>query len=240
MEMWKYLDSGPRSGLVNMATDETLLRLAATGQEQVPVVRFYSWNPAAVSIGRFQNVETAVNADECRRRGIDIVRRVTGGRAVFHDSELTYAVVAPADHHTFPRDVMGTYKLIARGLLAGLAYLGIKANIVSRSARNSPLPKRPRDPSCFASPSWYEILVNGKKIIGSAQRRIPGAFLQHGSILIRYDADLESKLIPGGPRHTITCINSELGRNISLPEVRQGFLQGFSEAFQVTLKKPKF
>ncbi len=238
MNAWRFLDSGPNSGAVNMAEDENLLEQAVIGAAG-PVLRFYTWDPPAVSLGRFQILEAAVRAEACARLGISIVRRITGGRAVLHNHELTYSVIASTDNTLFPQDVLGTYKVIASGLLCGLAHLGIHAEMVSRSGSHAALMKKDsKDQSCFSSPSWYEILVKGKKIIGSAQRRVSGAFLQHGSILIGYDPGLEADVIPGkAARDGVTCIRRELGRDVTLDEVKQAFLQGVSEAFGVAFSK---
>jgi lipoate-protein ligase A len=98
--------------------------------------------------------------------------------------------------------------------------------------------KGSKDPACFSSPSWYEIVVNNKKIIGSAQRRLSGAFLQHGSILMDYDPALETEVIPGGcTADVVTSINRELGKNVSLEEVQQAFAKGFSEALGIELRQ---
>ena len=228
---WRLLDSGPNIGACNMAVDEELLAHAQAG-EAVPVLRFYGWNPPAVSLGRFQHMESAVNADACKRHGFDIVRRITGGRAVLHHQELTYSITARIDNPLFPSTVLGTYKIIATGLLAGLQNLGIPAEMVSRAGRHAALvKKKAKDPACFSSPSWYEILVNGKKIIGSAQRRMRGAFLQHGSILIDYNSRLETEVIPGGCGiDAVTCIKRELGRDVPLDEIKRAFLRGFQSA----------
>lgn len=229
MTAWRYLDSGAAPGARNMAIDEGLLREAAAGQAQ-PVLRLYTWSPAAVSLGRFQDEATSVNAAACRERGIDIVRRITGGRAVLHDRELTYSVIAPAGGDLFPNEVLGTYKMIAAALLAGLRDLGIAAEMVSRSGRHADrVRSHTKEPACFSSPSWYEILVKDRKIIGSAQRRVPGAFLQHGSILIGYDPDLEAAVIPGGGMpDAVTCIGQELGREVTPDQVKGAIKKGFS------------
>ncbi len=234
MNRWKLLDTGAGFGAVNMAIDEALLARAQAGGE-LPVLRFYTWEPSAVSLGRFQKIEDAVDVDACRRRNIDIVRRVTGGRAVLHYHELTYSIVARADDPLFSPTVLGTYKVIAQGLRAGLAHLGISAELVSRSGRHaSRVEKSPKDPACFASPSWYELLVAGRKIVGSAQRRMRGAFLQHGSILIDLDQDLEAEVFPGSrTKDHVTSIRGELGRDVPLGEIREAFVKGFSEALGV-------
>jgi lipoate-protein ligase A len=231
---WRYLDSGPASGADNMAVDEGLFR-EAVSPGTLPVLRFYTWSPPAVSLGRFQDKERAVNAEACQQRGFDIVRRITGGRAVLHCNELTYSVIARTDSDLFPNEILGTYKVIAAGLLAGLSGLGITAEMVSRSGRHAGMVKSsPQEPACFSSPSWYEIMVKGRKIIGSAQRRVGGAFLQHGSILIGYDPALEAEVIPGGGmRDAVTCIRTELGREVGPDEVKRAFREGFARALDM-------
>jgi lipoate-protein ligase A len=220
-----------------MAIDEQLLTQALL-PGAVPVLRFYSWDPPAVSLGRFQRRETAVDAEACRRTGVEIVRRITGGRAVLHNAELTYSIVSPEKNPLFPPDVIGAYKVIAAGLLAGLRNLGIPAELVTRTNRHAGLVKKDtRDPSCFSSPSWYEIVVAGKKIVGSAQRRIPGAFLQHGSILIKHDPAFGAEVIPGGTvSGKVTSIERELGRQVTMGEVKQAFRDGFVDALGITFQ----
>ncbi len=239
-EIWHYIDSGPNIAAYNMAVDEELLARAQAG-ERTPILRLYTWAPPAVSLGRFQKMADAVNVDACRKHGFDIVRRITGGRAVLHRDELTYSIVSRIDNPLFPPNVHGTYKVIAGGLLTGLRNLGIPAEMVSRGSRLSHLVnKHAKDPACFSSPSWYEIVVNGKKIVGSAQRRLSGAFLQHGSILISYDPALEAEVIPGsGATCGVTSITQELGTPISLPEIKKAVFAGFSAALGIPLRHTK-
>lgn len=234
MPLWNYIDSGPNLGVYNMALDEELLARSQASEDR-PVLRLYAWQPPAVSLGRFQKRETAVNAEACKRLGYDIVRRITGGRAVLHDKELTYSIIARTDNPLFPGTVLGAYKVIAAGLLAGLENLGIPAEIVSRGGRHAErVDTRAKEAACFSSPSWYEILVHGRKIVGSAQRRVSGAFLQHGSILMDYDPKLEAEVIPGGcAGDAVTCIRRELGREVPLDEVKKAFVQGFREALGI-------
>ncbi len=234
MQTWNLIDTGFNTGAYNMAFDEDLLT-RAQARESVPVLRLYGWSPAAVSLGRFQKIEEAVNVTACKELGVDIVKRVTGGRAVLHRDELTYSIIARTDNTLFPNSILETYKLIARGMLAGFGNLGIRAEMVSRGGRNAHLVKgNSDDAACFSSPSWYEILVAGKKIAGSAQRRIPGAFLQHGSILIQYDRSLESRIIRSRcTNDVVTCIRRETGRDISLDCVKQAFVKGFSDALDI-------
>ncbi len=235
MDKWQYIDSGENLAVYNMAVDEELLARAQAG-ERTPVLRLYTWNPPAVSLGRFQKIEEAVDVDACRKHGFDIVRRITGGRAVLHRDELTYSVVGRTDNPLFPPSVHGTYKIIAAGLLAGLRNIAIPAEIVSRGGRYAQLvKKKDANPACFSSPSWFEIVVNGKKIIGSAQRRLSGAFLQHGSILISFNQELEAEVIRGPVNSgCITSIGQELGRTPALGAIKNAILTGFKSALGVT------
>jgi lipoate-protein ligase A len=232
--IWRFLDSGKNLGAYNMAVDEELLAKARAGAA-MPVLRFYTWDPPAVSIGRFQKIETAVNADACKRHGFDIVRRVTGGRAVLHHQELTYSIIARADDSLFPSNVLGTYKVIAPALLAGLKNLGIPAEMASRSHRHERrLETDTKKSACFSSPSLYELLVHDRKIIGSAQRRLSAAFLQHGSVLLDYDPGLEAEVIPGGSAgDVVTSVKRELGRELSPEIVQQALARGFSAALDI-------
>jgi lipoate-protein ligase A len=235
--LWTFLDTGANSAAYNMSVDEDLLARAQAG-EQTPVLRFYTWQPRAITIGRFQKIEKAVNHSACERLGIEIVRRVTGGRAVLHDQELTYSIVSRIDNPLFPQNILGTYKVIAEGLLAGFRNLGIPAEIVARGTRSAALVKKePENTACFSSPSWYEIVVNGKKIAGNAQRRLSHAFLQHGSILIGFDPALEAEVIPGGGlEDKVTSIQQELGKDVSLDEVKLAFKKGFAESLGIAFR----
>ncbi|HUK99740.1 MAG TPA: lipoate--protein ligase family protein [Nitrospirota bacterium] len=217
-----------------MAVDEGLLVQAQTSWT-LPVLRVYEWNPPAVSLGRFQKREIAVNTDHCKRLGIDIVRRITGGRAVLHHRELTYSIVVRSNNPLFPTDILGTYKVIATCLIAGLNNLGISAAMVSRGGAHAMLVKQQlKDSACFSSPSWYEIMVNGRKIIGSAQRRLSRAFLQHGSILMDYDHRLAAEVISGEcSADAVTSITRESGISLPVEEVKRAFIRGFAETLNI-------
>jgi lipoate-protein ligase A len=230
MTTWKLLRTGTGTGAYNMALDEELLARSQAG-ERLPVLRFYEWSPPAISLGRFQKVEASVDTAACRKYGIDIVRRITGGRAVLHHRELSYSIIARIDNPLFPSGVLGTYKVIASCLVAGLRTLGIPAEIVMRGGAHASLvEKHAKNPACFSSPSWYEITVKGKKIIGSAQRRQSCAFLQHGSIFLDFESDLAAEVIPGSSiSDTATSIKRELARDVPLEDVIQAFIYGFNK-----------
>jgi lipoyl(octanoyl) transferase len=224
------LDSGPRSGSWNMASDELLLELAErTG---VPVLHFYRWDPAALSLGYAQPLERHVNIACCREKGVPVVRRMTGGKAVFHDRELTYSLSGPAAAFPFSGDLMESYKTIAQAFLAGLDHLGIRAEMAPRQFRAAGAGVS----SCFAQPSAFEILVNGRKLIGSAQKRTRRSVLQHGSLLIDFcAADWEDLLVNPGDdvSSRVTSLKEELHEAPPVEAVMESVLAGFRKTFGI-------
>ncbi|MEN8143473.1 MAG: lipoate--protein ligase family protein [Gemmatimonadota bacterium] len=175
---------GPAPGAFNMAVDEALLQSARSGHV---TLRFYAWRPACLSLGRNQVARGRFREDEARRRGIDIVRRPTGGRAVYHDRELTYSVSAPADLWGSLPD---SYRRINRALTAGLVALGVPASL----APASDFVPRPTTRACFRDPLEDEIMAGGAKLVGSAQWRAEGGLLQHGSLLLHDDQKVVREL----------------------------------------------
>ena len=171
----RFIDTGFNNAFTNMAIDEAILRYC-----QIPTLRVYGWNPAAISIGYNQDIENEINVGYCKKNNIEIVRRITGGKAVFHDKEITYSFILPENNNLIPFEVNESYKIIANALIIALKKMGINAEMKKT-------PEKIATPICFNSSNWYEILVNGRKISGSAQRRFDGKVLQHGPILIDFD-----------------------------------------------------
>jgi len=174
-----FLD-GAASGAVNMDRDASLLAGHRPGDD--PILRLYRWEPAAVTIGYNQDFSD-FDAAGIRSAGYGLVKRPTGGRAILHADELTYAVIGTSPGSVFGGSLHETYLKINRALLSFLGDLGIEADISAGESR-----AEARGLTCFRSAGRHEISVGGRKIIGSAQRRTGGVFLQHGSIL-------------AGPRH---------------------------------------
>lgn len=174
-----------------MAADEAIF-LQSRDRASSPTIRFYTWIAPAVSVGYFQQIDRDIDLSACRKRSVDIVRRPTGGKAVFHEHDLTYAVVGREQSDGFPADILGTYQMISRCLIRGLRELGIEANMAEDGRK---LPEMSADAACFSAPSRYELLVQGKKICGSAQVRSRGAFLQHGSLLLDFDPLRASEIL---------------------------------------------
>jgi len=216
---WRLIPYKQYSACENMAIDEAVLQ-ATIKNRKSPTLRFYGWNPAAVSIGFFQDAEKEVNIEKCRASGIDIVRRLTGGKAVFHKVELTYCIAAGDDDNFFPSDIMGTYKTISDCLVEGLSRLGIKACLAENGRA---LAENQFKACCFSAASRHELLVEGRKICGSAQKRQKGGFLQHGSLLLDFNPE-ESAALMLPPRsdselriliNSVTSIKRQTGRSIA-------------------------
>ncbi len=193
---WRLLDTGPGRGSFNMALDEALFLLALEGKSP-PTIRFYAWSPPAVSLGYAQRWEGEVDPARCRERGIDLVRRPTGGRAVLHDDEVTYSVVwggaRAGEADPFGEGVLPVYLRVGTALAEGLKGLGLEASLAP------PLRKAwgggGHHPVCFSSASGYEITCGGHKVVGSALKKQGSAFLQHGSILLGGHGERLSELL---------------------------------------------
>src|SRR5712691_52840 len=193
---WRLLLDPPAAGAWNMAVDEVLLDGVASGSAP-PTVRFYEWAPACLSLGYFQPFEVVHDAG-CRALGVDVVRRPTGGRAILHDRELTYSVALPLRLLGNDRGLLPSYQRLSLALERGLSHLGVPVVLAPESAAQ-PVPDQ--GPICFDRPSAHEILLHGRKLVGSAQVRRATAILQHGSILIepRLDRLLACLRLADGP-----------------------------------------
>lgn len=165
----------------NMALDEAICD-AVLEQISPPTLRFYQWDCPSVSIGYFQPADD-IDHEYCALKGYPVVRRQTGGRAIFHDDELTYSFSASHSHPLFAGSLIDNYTVISRALLKGLHLAGIEAAISLERKRDA----AHRDPACFQSLSFGEITVRGSKVIGSAQKRCVNGFMQHGSIVLGSD-----------------------------------------------------
>lgn len=176
---WRLLDTPPAPGAWNMAVDAALAESVRAGG--APVLRFYRWSPACLSLGRNQPARGRYDLEALRERGVEVVRRPTGGRAVLHDRELTYSVAVPEGALGGPR---ACYAAVNRALMAGLRRLGVAAELQPRTGARAPAPSLA---PCFEEPAEGEVVVGGRKLVGSAQRRERGVLLQHGSLLLEGD-----------------------------------------------------
>ena len=207
---WRLIIDAGHPGAWNMAVDDDLLRAACcTG---AAFLRLYRWDPPCLSFGRHEPALTRYDRSRIEALGLDVVRRPTGGRAVWHEHEVTYAVAAPIARFGSLRD---SYRAIHERLAAALRRLGADATL----APDAPAHGLGAG-ACFAAPVGGEVLVAGRKVIGSAQVRRGSAFLQHGSILL----DGSQGVVSGvsreqGAESRETSLTAALGRPVSFDEV---------------------
>ncbi|MED3660748.1 biotin/lipoate A/B protein ligase family protein [Ureibacillus sp. FSL K6-8385] len=243
---WYFINSGPCSPSYNMALDEALLEFHSKG-EIPPVIRFYQWNPPTLSIGYFQRAHRDIDFQALKAQNIGFVRRPTGGRAVLHDSELTYSIIVTEQYPNLPESVTEAYRFLSEGLLKGFHHLGLDAYFsVPDTEEKQEILKKPKSAVCFDAPSWYELVVEGKKVAGSAQTRQKGVVLQHGAILLDLDEDkllslfkfpseeAKQKMREQLPERAV-AINRLTDRRITIEECIEAFKKGFEEALQIEL-----
>ncbi|MFP7297661.1 biotin/lipoate A/B protein ligase family protein [Neobacillus niacini] len=246
-EVWRFIDSGNCSPSFNMALDEALLDWHSEGKIP-PVIRFYGWEPATLSIGYFQKVEKEIDLEAVKTHGLGFVRRPTGGRGVLHEHELTYSVIVSEDHPEMPKTVTEAYRVISEGILKGFHKLGLEAYFaVPKTDEERSALRDPRSAVCFDAPSWYELVVEGRKVAGSAQTRQKGVILQHGSILLDLDEDKLFSLfkypnervkerMKSAFKNKAVAINEISSRRISLEEAKEAFYKGFGEGLNIELE----
>ena len=246
-EIWNFINTGSKNPYYNMAMDEALLNFVSRGEID-PVIRFYTWNPATLSIGYFQRLQKEIDIDKVKEKGYGLVRRQTGGRGVLHDKELTYSVIVPESHPNMPSTVTEAYKIISQGLLEGFKNLGFETYFaIPRSKEERDKLKQPRSSVCFDAPSWYELVVEGRKIAGSAQTRQKGVILQHVSILQDIDIDdlfdmfkfknerLKAKMKENFVQKAV-AINDISNQHITLNEMENAFEAGFKKGLNIDFK----
>lgn len=212
------------TGALNMALDEVLLRAAA---ESPPVVRVYTWSPPAVSLGYGQPADE-IDVAACRAAGVDVTRRLTGGRAVLHHHELTYSVILSAARLGTGRSVALAYGRISGALAAGLARLGVSAVCTPRERAEA----GGREAACFATTLGGDLAVDGRKLLGSAQCHRHGGVLQHGSLPLRVDGALHAVCLrrPPGAARRWTCLD-ELRLTFGLEAFGEALAEGCAALF---------
>jgi lipoyl(octanoyl) transferase len=229
---WRLIDTPPAPGAWNMAADEALAATVAEGG--APVLRFYRWSPPCLSLGRNQPARGRYDRDELAARGIDVVRRPTGGRAVLHHRELTYAVAAPQALFGGPRQA---YAAINRALVAGLCRLGVPAAQQPAGAGRAPVPSLA---PCFAEPVEGEVVAAGRKLVGSAQRRLGEVILQHGSLPLHDDQSAVAALVIGSPGDDAAdapaTLAEVLGREPGWNELTRALAGGFAAALGIRFR----
>jgi lipoate-protein ligase A len=227
-----------------MAVDEAILEQAGSGRVP-PTLRLYRWQPACLSLGYAQPSSDA-DREELARRGWELVRRPTGGRAILHIDELTYSVCGPQDEPRLAGSVLESYRILARALLEALRLLGLPAQAHPQATSAGSAASEAQNPVCFEVPSHYEITVDGKKLIGSAQARRKGGVLQHGSLPLSGDlARITSGLAFSSPQERQSAAARLLGRATTVEQIlgaspawevlRQAFRQAFQEELNLEM-----
>jgi len=233
---WRLVADGDLPGARNMARDVAILEAVSAG-EAPPTLRLYGWKPPCLTLGRHQGLEAADLAF-CRREGIDVVRRPTGGRALLHHLELTYSVVAPLGTAPLPRPLQDAYRTICRALVRAMHLLGVTAELTGGEV-NLELPGPRTTIPCFEAPAGGEVVVNGRKLVGSAMRAHGGSILQHGAIVLDWDGRLQAGSMgladDSGLRPHITTLRDELGRPAERGEVERAVVEAFSEVLDLEL-----
>ena len=222
-EEWRFLVTDGNNAPRNMAIDRAILVANSRGIVP-PTVRFYHWLPPAISIGYFQSLTEEIDLDCCKKNGVDYVRRITGGGAVFHENELTYSIVIPEDHKEIPKNIMDSYGRICGAIMKGLKHFGIDSTY-------HPI---------------NDILSNGKKISGNAQTRKHKTVLQHGTVLLDVDVEkmftllkvsnekLIDKLV-SDVKQRVTSAKHVLNREVFFDEIVDDMKKGFEDEFNVKL-----
>jgi len=253
---WRLIPFGRFDAARNMAADDVLARSVLAGDAPA-TLRFYGWSAPAVTIGAFQKIEE-VDLDECRRLGVHVVRRPTGGRAILHrPDELTYSFSsrfssnissnissnAASDAATgnssgnssgvFSESVLENYKAINTAFYIAFRNLGIDVTISERRLKRPEIPAG--NPLCFASTSYSELSVNGKKIAGSAQKKYKNGFLQQGSIPFISSDDLSKIIFKGSSDGRDTCTVLQAAPNASMDDLMQAITAAFEERFGVSM-----
>jgi lipoate-protein ligase A len=245
MNTWRWISGGSAGGASQMATDKAILEHASDLGK--PTMRVYFWKPYCISLGYHQAVQ-CIDIDRCRKDTIDVVRRPTGGRAVLHAEEVTYSVIIPRKHAFFSQNISDVYNKISVGLCAGIQKLGIPARLEKHSIDLHSHYRSSLSASCFSAAARNEILVDGKKLVGSAQRNGTEGILQHGSILVD-DAHLnlpeyltripddEKKNMKAAIAGKTVTIRSFLKKKISYPEIVAGIRSGMEDALHIEFEE---
>jgi lipoate-protein ligase A len=250
MDPWRLILDPPQSGVENMAVDEAILRTMEAyveeGAERMPTIRLYSWLEPTVSIGYRQDAGPFINLVSADGWRVPFVRRITGGRAVLHESEITYSLVCPASHPLFSRGIEEAYRVVSVAIAGALNESGVLASFERGSLKRARGADGDKD-ACFLTTSRYEVVAGSnksdgglKKIAGSSQRRFKGAFLQHGSILLEVDKALTRRVFGNKAAEGIASVSDfkELSPD-AVDMIRTAFVEQLGTALdaEFTLSK---
>jgi lipoate-protein ligase A len=236
--IWRLLIDSDLPGAHNMARDVAILETVSEG-ESLPTLRLYGWSPPCLTLGRHQDTDAA-DLEFCRAEGIDVVQRPTGGRALLHHLELTYAVIAPLGLGPLPRALQKAYSRICGALVRAMQCLGVEA-VLTGGDVNLKLPGPRSTIPCFEAPAGGEVVVAGRKLIGSAMRAHNGVILQHGAILLGWDGRLQAGSMGLADDSSLRPHITSLGHELDQPPNRRGLeraiAQAFADEFEITFEK---
>jgi lipoate-protein ligase A len=230
----------PGDGAWNMAVDEAILEAAGCGAV-LPTLRLYAWEPACLSLGQAQPAAD-IDRERLTDAGWDLIRRPTGGRAILHIDELTYAVLAPVGEPRVQGTLLESYLKLSAALKAALGVLGL--SVTAREDAGAAQAARSRNPVCFEEPSSYEILFEDRKILGSAQARRGNAFLQHGALPLKGEITRITQALAFPDERArksaadklgarAVTLETALGRIVTWEEAANAFHQGFMQALGI-------
>ena len=227
MEAWRLIVDPAAAGARNMAVDQAIAEAVQRG-DAPPTLRFYSWRPRALSLGYHQPLDL-VDRSLARQLGIDVVRRITGGGALLHSDELTYAMAVPRRHRLVRGGVRASYAALTQGLAAGLEALGLAPEAVA--PERAPEERLPG--LCFWSPSQHELWVGAHKMVASAQGRVHGGVLQHGSLVMSHDLDIYPLTHTSAPNAGLPGLRDVLSQPTTIGALVQTLTQGFAERLRI-------
>jgi len=233
---WRLIVDGDLPGARNMARDVAILEAVAAAASP-PTLRLYGWDPPCLTLGKHQGLEAA-DLVFCRANGVEVARRPTGGRALLHHLELTYAVVAPLGRGPLPSRLQEAYRLICAGLVDACRALGIAAGLTGGEVKLR-LPSPTCTIPCFEAPAEGEVVVAGRKLIGSAMRSHAGYILQHGAILLDWDGRLQAGALgladDSSLRPHVTTVSAELGSTVQRRDIETAVVRGLASRLGVEL-----
>ena len=231
MQFIRLISQDPGHAFFNMAIDEAISE-AVRQKISPPTLRLYEWDRPSLSIGYFQKTSD-IDLEYCKTKGFPIVRRQTGGRAILHDSELTYSFASSKDSDLFNGNLLEDYTVLSNALLHALKLTGIKAEASFIKKRSN----GHRNPACFKTVSFGEITVDRKKVIGSAQKRYKDGFLQHGSIIFNFNAEHLCAVIKESNPHDVQGIGAIRNSrpDLSMSELRSTVKKAFEKELNVKL-----
>ena len=244
MQIWRLIEDYPRSGSFNMAADQMLLENYVFDSK--PVLRIYEWDRPTLSLGKNEVLDNGINMSVCENLKIPVIRRSTGGYSVLHGFDITYSIVGGSTNPGFRKGVLDNYRYISKGFYRFFEELNLNPELQKKNSLHQKL----SDHVCFGFPSPYEILVEGKKIIGSAQKvsniKLPDSssnrvFLQHGSIQLKDTISLIKQIFPrvevGKLKKKMHSLESTgIYPRLSKKKLKQLLYKSFRETFDLKLE----